>query len=440
MQIAVIGTGYVGLVTGACLANTGQRVACVDKDPEVVETLREGDVPFYEQGLERLVTRNAREERLTFTTDAASAIADSDILFIAVGTPMDEDGSADLTAVEQVAKQIGNNIDGYTIVISKSTVPVGTTERVGELIDQRTDEPFDVASNPEFMKEGSAVSDFQSPQRVVIGCDNPDARQTIADLYRPFMQKSERFVFTDPRTSEMIKYASNSMLATKISFINEMANICDQVGADVEQVRRGMSMDQRIGPHFIFPGVGYGGSCFPKDVKALATLAGENGAEPHILTSVDELNERQKLYLFDRARDYYDTLDDKTFAVWGLSFKPGTDDIRNAPAIENIRELLEAGATVRATDPQAIANAREALDDVDGDLEFSTSNYSVTEGADALFLFTEWEQFRHPDFQHLQKLMDQPTVFDGRNIYNPDRLDELGFNYVGVGRPTINST
>ncbi len=437
MQIAVVGTGYVGLVTGACLANTGQRVVCVDKDPEVVETLQGGEIPFYEEGLERLVARNAREERLTFTTDSASAIADSDILFIAVGTPMDEDGSADLSAVEAVAETIGEHIDGYTIAICKSTVPVGTTEHVGELIAARTDQPFDVASNPEFMKEGSAVRDFQSPQRVVIGCDNPDARQKIADLYRPFMQKSERFVFTDPRTSEMIKYASNSMLATKISFMNEMANICDQVGADVEVVREGMSMDERIGPHFIYPGVGYGGSCFPKDVRALATIAGENGAHPQILTSVDELNDRQKLYLFDRAREYFDTLEDKTFAIWGLSFKPGTDDIRNAPAIENIRKFLEAGASVRATDPQAIPNARRALSEADGDLEFSSSNYATAEDADALFLFTEWEQFRHPDFEHLRQLMAHPTVFDGRNIYKPDRLADLGFDYLAVGRPTL---
>jgi UDPglucose 6-dehydrogenase len=438
MKLAVIGTGYVGLVTGACLANTGQRVECVDKDPGVVKSLRDGEIPFYEEGLERLVERNLREERLSFTTDSGKAIEESDIVFITVGTPMDEDGSADLSAVEAVAGTIGENIDGYTIAICKSTVPVGTTDRVGEIIEERTDEPFDVASNPEFMKEGSAVDDFQSPQRVVIGCENPDAREKIADLYRPFMQRSERFVFTDPRSSEMIKYASNSMLATKISFINEVANICDRVGADVETVRQGMSMDERIGPHFIYPGVGYGGSCFPKDVKALAALARQNETERDILESVHELNERQKMYLFRRATDHFDTLEDKTLAVWGLSFKPGTDDIRQAPAIDNIRAFLEAGATVRATDPQAVDNARAELEEVaassSGELEFSSSNYTVADGADALFLFTEWEQFRHPDFEHLKQLMAEPTVFDGRNIYNPDRLNELGFTYIGVGR------
>jgi len=439
MDIAIIGTGYVGLVTGACLANTGQNVTCVDKDPDVVDTLEAGEVPFYEQGLDRLVTRNAREERLLFTTDTETAVGEADIVFICVGTPMDEDGSADLSAVEAVARDIGDAMDGHTIVVCKSTVPVGTTEHVGSIIESRTDEPVTVASNPEFMKEGSAVRDFQSPQRVVVGCDDDEARQRIADLYRPFMQRSERFVFTDPRTSEMIKYASNSMLATKISFMNEMASICDEVGADVETVRDGMSMDERIGPHFIYPGVGYGGSCFPKDVRALAALAGDNGAESDILTSVDELNDRQKLYLFRRAREHFDTLEDKTVAVWGLSFKPGTDDIRNSPAIANIRQFLEAGATVRATDPQAIDSAREALPETVGELTFNSSNYTVAEGADALFLFTEWEQFRHPDFQHLRQLMDGNTVFDGRNIYNPERMDELGFNYVAVGRPTVNA-
>jgi len=436
MDIATIGTGYVGLVTGACFANTGQQVVCADKDPEVVETLRSGDVPFYEQGLERLVRRNTREERLRFTTDSGEAVADAEIVFIAVGTPMDDDGSADLSAVWQVAETIGDHIDGETIVVTKSTVPVGTTRKVREIVDERTDEPFHVASNPEFMKEGSAVSDFQSPQRVVIGCDDDEAAQKIADLYRPFMQRSERFVFTDPETSEMIKYASNSMLATKISFMNEVANICDEVGADVETVRRGMSMDERIGPHFIYPGVGYGGSCFPKDVKALSALARQNATERDILESVHELNERQKLYLFRKAQDFYETLDDKTFAVWGLSFKPGTDDIRNAPALDNVRALADAGATVRATDPQAIDNAREELAANRDAIEFSSSNYAVAEDADGLFLFTEWEQFRHPDFEHLRRIMnDAPTVFDGRNIYDRDRLEELDFDYVGVGRP-----
>jgi len=436
MQISVIGTGYVGLVTGACLANTGQDVVCVDKDAELVERLGGGEVHIYESQLDELVEENLEDGRLEFTTDTQAAVAESDVVFIAVGTPTGADGAADLSAVEAVAAEIGDSIDGYTIVVCKSTVPVGTTRGVGEIIEGRTDEPFDVASNPEFLKEGSAVQDFQSPERVVIGSDSESVQQTLADIYRPFFQRSERFVFADPPTAEMIKYASNSMLATKISFINEIANICDEVGADVETVREGMSMDKRIGPHFIYPGVGYGGSCFPKDVKALAHLAGNNGAQPDLLTAVNDINERQKLYLYEQALGYFGSLDGTELAVWGLSFKPGTDDIRHAPALRNIRQFAADGAHVRATDPVAIDNAREELSDVADSVQFHTDNYATLEGADALFLFTEWNEFRNPNFDRIKDLMaDDPIIFDGRNVYRPARMRDLEFEYRAVGRP-----
>ena len=435
MQISVIGTGYVGLVTGTCLANTGQDVVCVDKDPELVERLRSGDVPIHESGLNELVEENLEDGRLSFTTDTHEAVSNSDVVFIAVGTPMDGNGAADLSAVKAVARDIGDSLDGYTIVVCKSTVPVGTNQKVGKIIGERTNEEFDVASNPEFLKEGSAVQDFQSPERVVIGCENEEAAETLADLYRPFFQRSERFVLCDVPTAEMIKYASNSMLATKISFMNEIANICDEVGADIERVREGMSLDERIGPHFIYPGVGYGGSCFPKDVRALERLGKDHGVEADMLSAVTEINERQKLYLYEHARGYFGSLDGLELAVWGLSFKPGTDDIRQAPAIKNVRQFVEDGASVRATDPHAIDNAREELSDLEG-VRFHKDNYATLEGADALFLFTEWTEFRNPNFERIRDLMaDDPVIFDGRNIYQPQKLRELGFEYRGVGRP-----
>ncbi|MFB6262402.1 MAG: UDP-glucose/GDP-mannose dehydrogenase family protein [Bradymonadaceae bacterium] len=434
MNVAVVGTGYVGLVTGACLANTGVDVTCIDKDPELVAQLEEGDVPIFEEGLDHLVEDNLRDGRLSFTTGSGPAIAAADIVFIAVGTPMDEDGSPDLSAVEAVARDIGDHVEGETVVVCKSTVPVGTCDRIAEIVGERTDQPYEVVSNPEFMKEGSAVRDFQSPSRVVIGCENEEVRQQVADLYRPFFQRSERFVMTDRRTAEMIKYASNSMLATKISFMNELSNICDEVGADVEQVREGMSMDERIGPHFIYPGVGFGGSCFPKDVRALAELGRQAGVEADMLESVTRINERQKLYLYDRAREHFGSLEGLDLAVWGLSFKPRTDDIREAPSLVNLERFVEDGASVRATDPEAIENAREALSDLEGDLEFSADDYAVLEGADALFLFTEWEEFRNPNFERIRELMDRPVIFDGRNIYPPEKLERMGFTYVGVGR------
>lgn len=435
MKIAVIGTGYVGLVTGACLANVGNEVICADKDAGKVEMLNSGGIPIYEEGLEPIVRRNHEDGRIRFTTDTAEAIQASDIIFIAVGTPPDEDGSADLKHVLAVARQIGENMNGHKIVICKSTVPVGTCDRVAEVISSVSDHDFDVASNPEFLKEGTAINDFQSPDRVVIGCASREAAETIGELYKPFMRRRERIVYMDVRSAEMTKYASNAMLATKISFINEIANICDEVGADVEMVRNGMSLDERIGPHFIYPGVGYGGSCFPKDVRALASLGRENGSETLLLDSVRDVNKAQKMRLYHAAKAKFGSLEGKTFAVWGLSFKPRTDDTREAPALLNIRAFVEEGATVRATDPEAIENAQRELADLGDAVQFSEDDYSVLEGADALFIFTEWDEFRSPKFDQIAALMNAPVIFDGRNLYRPDKMRERGFDYFSIGRP-----
>ncbi len=436
MKVGVIGAGYVGLVTSACLANTGNEVVCADRDPELVEQLERAEVPIYEEGLETLVERNTRDERLQFTPDTEEAVEHADVVFITVGTPPDEDGSADLGNIESVAETIGQTMDDYTIVVCKSTVPVGTCEHVADIIEQYTDCDFDIASNPEFMKEGAAVDDFKSPSRVVIGCADDEATDTLAELYQPFMRRSNRLLRVDVRSAEMIKYASNAMLATKISFINETANICEEVGADVEMVRQGMSLDERIGPHFIYPGVGYGGSCFPKDVQALARTARESGTEPRILDAVDTVNEHQKTRLYRAACEHFDgDLDGMTLAVWGLSFKPRTDDIRNAPSLSNVRRFVDDGAEVRATDPEAIMNARRALDAAGDEVQFFHKDYEVLEGADAIFIFTEWEEFRNPDFERMRELMERPIVFDGRNLYDPDKMRERGFEYICIGRP-----
>ncbi|MFP4597132.1 MAG: UDP-glucose dehydrogenase family protein [Persicimonas sp.] len=435
MKIAVVGTGYVGLVTGACLANAGNEVICADKDPEKVELLNSGGVPIYEEGLETIVKRNRADGRLLFTTDTADAVQKSDVIFIAVGTPPDEDGSADLKHVLAVAKEVGQNMNDHKIVICKSTVPVGTCDRVGETISEHTDHDFDVVSNPEFLKEGTAITDFQSPDRVVIGCANREAAEVVGELYKPFMRRRERIVYMDVRSAEMTKYASNAMLATKISFINEIANICDEVGADVEQVRNGMALDERIGPHFIYPGVGYGGSCFPKDVRALASLGKEHGAATRLLDSVRTVNQDQKLRLYHAAKAKFGSLENKKFAVWGLSFKPRTDDVREAPALLNIRRFVDEGATVAATDPEAVANASREMADIGEAIQYADDDYSVLEDADALFIFTEWEEFRSPNFERIEGLMKTPVIFDGRNLYEPERMRELGFDYFSVGRP-----
>lgn len=437
MKVAVIGAGYVGLVTGACLASTGNTVTCVDVDEAKIEMLRRGESPIYEAGLEPLIEEHYGEKRLFFTTDPASAIADAELVFIAVGTPSDTDGSADLRYVLQVAETIGDHIDGYTVVICKSTVPVGTCSRVREVVSSRTDEPFDVVSNPEFLKEGTAVSDFMSPSRVIIGSDSQRAADLVAELYSPFMRRTDRIVHMDIRSAEMTKYASNAMLATRISFMNEVANLCESVGADVEMVRQGMSYDDRIGPHFIYPGAGYGGSCFPKDVRALERLGTENNTATRILSSVDAVNVAQKQRLAAEVFSRFgQTLNGRTFAVWGLSFKPRTDDMREAPSLETIRALVEHGAQIRAHDPAALETAAAELEDIAHAVEFFEDEYAALAGADALIVHTEWNIYRAPDFSRVADLLNNPVVLDGRNLYSPSRMKERGFDYYAIGRPS----
>lgn len=435
MKIAVIGTGYVGLVTGACLANSGNNVVCADIDDRKVAMLNQGEIPIYEEGLEPIVRRNVSDERLSFTTDSSAAIQSSDIVFIAVGTPEDEDGSADLQYVLAVAKTIGENMNRPKIVICKSTVPVGTCDMVRDTIASVSNVGFDVVSNPEFLKEGTAVKDFQSPDRVIIGCDNPEAAQRVGELYAPFMRRSDRICYMDVRSAEMTKYASNAMLATKISFMNEIANLCEKVGANVERVRAGMSLDERIGPHFIYPGVGYGGSCFPKDIRALSRLGRENDFPTQILDAVDQVNARQKMRLVLAAQNYYGDLSGKTLATWGLSFKPRTDDTREAPAHASIRKLVELGATIRATDPIAIDNSKEDLADLGDAITFHADDYDTLKGADGLLIFTEWTQYRSPNFDRIAELLGTKAIFDGRNLYKPKMMHELGFYYYSIGRP-----
>jgi len=439
MHLTVIGSGYVGLVAGACFADVGNDVVCVDVDEAKIENLRQGIIPIYEPGLETVVKRNHDDGRLTFTTDTASAVRGAEIIFIAVGTPPGEDGSADLKHVIAVAESIGDAMQSDKIVVCKSTVPIGTCDKVYEVITSRTEHAVDVVSNPEFLKEGSALKDFQYPDRVIIGSRTEAGGKAVGRLYAPFMRRQERILYMDVRSAEMTKYASNSMLATKISFINEIANLCDAVGADVELVRRGMAMDERIGPHFIYPGVGFGGSCFPKDIKALARIARQVERPSHILDAVDQVNDEQKTRLIDFAHGFYGgDLSGKTFAVWGLSFKPKTDDIREAPAHVAIRRLVSAGATIRATDPAALENSRAELADLGGAIEFLDGDYETLDGADALFVFTEWNEFRSPNFARMKERLAAPVIFDGRNIYDPKVVrEEHGFTYFCIGRSTV---
>lgn len=438
MKIAVIGSGYVGLVAGACFADVGNHVICVDRDPAKIALLESGGIPIYEPGLEDIVKRNVADRRLTFTTSTHDAVIASDFIFIAVGTPPGEDGAADLTHVLAVAEAVARAMNGYKIVVCKSTVPVGTCDRVGDVMRKFTQHKFDVVSNPEFLKEGAAIQDFMSPDRVVVGCDNPEAAQRVGDLYSAFMRRNERILVMKTRSSEMTKYASNSILATKISFMNEIANLCDAVGADVAEVRRGMSMDERIGPHFIYPGVGYGGSCFPKDVRALAMLGKANGRQTSILDAVEDVNNAQKSRLLDFARGYFrGELAGKRFAVWGLSFKPRTDDVREAPALHAIRQLVAAGAAVVATDPVAIHTAQPELADLGDAVTFSEDDYAMLEGADGLFVFTEWNEFRSPDFSRIANALREKVVFDGRNIYRPADVKAAGMTYFCIGRATV---
>jgi UDPglucose 6-dehydrogenase len=433
MRIAVVGTGYVGLVAGTCFAETGHFVTCVDVDEEKVQALRSGRTPIYEPGLEELLERNIKAERLSFTTDLASAVRGAEVVFIAVGTPQGDDGNADLRAAMKVAHDIAAAAERYTVIVNKSTVPVGTAARMqAELAGLKA--PIDVVSNPEFLKEGAAIDDFQRPDRIVIGASSERARAVIADLYAPFVRTESPIYFMDPASAELTKYAANAMLATRISFINEVAALCERVGADVDAVRKAMGADKRIGHPFLFPGVGYGGSCFPKDVKALVATARNHGLDFALLAAVDAVNDRQKRLLAQKARAHFagqGGVRGRKVAVWGLAFKPKTDDIRSAPALSLIEELLADGAVITAHDPVAMESARRQLGDR---VQYAANPYTAVQAAEALFLVTEWNEFRQPDFARIKQLMAKPVVFDGRNIWNPQRLADLGFTYQGVGR------
>jgi UDPglucose 6-dehydrogenase len=431
VKIAVIGTGYVGLVTGTCLAETGHRVTCVDLDARKIATLRAGGIPIYEPGLEELVKRNVRDGRLDFTTSTPEAVRDVDVAFIAVGTPPGETGEADLSYVLAAAEQIGRAIGRYTVIVNKSTVPVGSADRVSEVVARVAQAPFDVVSNPEFLKEGAAIDDFMRPDRIVVGIASERARAVMTELYAPFVRTEQPILFMDRRSSELTKYAANAMLATRISFMNDVASLCERVGADVDHVRRGMGSDRRIGYPFLFPGAGFGGSCFPKDVRALMTMARGVGLDFDLLRSVERVNERQKRALLDKALKHFGSLQGLTFAVWGLAFKPKTDDMREAPSITIIEGLLGNGARVRAHDPVASEVAGAIFG---GRIDISPDPYAAAAGADALVLVTEWNEFRQPDFALLRRTMKQPVLFDGRNIWDPAKVRALGFAYQGIGR------
>lgn len=431
MNIAMIGTGYVGLVTGSCFAETGNDVVCVDVDEAKIEQLRGGRVPFHELGLEELIQRNTREGRLSFSTDLPDAVRGAETIFIAVGTPQVSAGGADLSQVFAVAEDIARAMNGGKIVVTKSTVPVGTAARVKEIIEAGTGHPVEVVSNPEFLKEGTAVEDFMKPDRVVLGGDDAGSLERLKSLYDPFVRRGNPIILTDSRSAEMSKYASNAILATRISFINETARLCEKEGADVEQVRRIMGLDHRIGPHFIFPGAGFGGSCLPKDIRAMIAMGGEDLEMP-LLRAVDRVNETQKGLLLEKVAAHFDGgLAGRTLAVWGLAFKARTDDMREAPAIRVIDGLLEAGARVRAFDPEAMKEARKRYGDR---IEYGSSNYEVAEGADAVLILTEWNEFRSPDFPRLKELLREPVLFDGRNLYDPAAMRRYGFIYYSIGR------
>lgn len=430
MKVTMIGTGYVGLVTGTCFAESGNDVTCLDVDQKKVDLLNGGGVPIYEPGLTELVKRNTASGRLKFSTDYATAISGAKCVFICVGTPQDEQGAADLKYVQSAAECMAPHLSEGTIVICKSTVPVGTNRKVAAWIKAGTDTKFYSASNPEFLKEGAAIDDFTKPDRVVVGVDEADASDVLQELYRPFLRTEKPFISVGIESAEMIKYAANCMLATKISFINEMANICEKVGADINEVRKGIGHDARIGFSFLFPGVGYGGSCFPKDVRALHAVAAKNGLNARILKTVDETNDQQKAVLFNKLKAYFGELSGKTIAVWGLSFKPRTDDIREAPSLVLIRELLNAGASVNVADPVAIENVRAVLGD---SVTYCDHHYDACEQADALAIVTEWNEFRNPDFDYIKLKMKSPVIFDGRNLYDRRTMAERGFHYSGIG-------
>ena len=437
MNIAIVGTGYVGLVSGACFAEMGVNVTCVDVDELKIKELILGRIPIYEPGLDELVLRNQKESRLNFTTDFTSVIDDVEVVFSAVGTPPDEDGSADLQYVLAVARQFGQNIKKYSVLVTKSTVPVGTAKKVKRVIEEElqkrgVDIPFDVVSNPEFLKEGVAIKDFMSPDRVVVGVESEKAKEIMVKLYRPFLLNNFRVIFTDIPSAEMIKYAANSMLATRISFMNDIANLCELVGADVNMVRKGIGSDSRIGSKFLYPGCGYGGSCFPKDVKALIKTAEGYGYSMHVLKAVERVNESQKLVLFNKLNDYYrGMLQGKVVALWGVAFKPDTDDMREAPALITIKSLLDAGCIVKVFDPIAMNECKRRIGDV---VIYTTDMYDAVLDADALLVLTEWKQFRLPSWRVVVKSMNKPLVIDGRNIYDMEEMREFGVEYKGIGR------
>jgi len=432
VRVAVIGTGYVGLVVGACLAETGNDVACADVDAAKIEALRQNKIPIYEPGLEELVERNQSQQRLQFTTDVGRAIGGAEVIFIAVGTPPEEDGSADLRHVLAVAETIGRSISREVVIVTKSTVPVGTAERVRAVVSKFAQYPFHMCSNPEFLKEGAAVDDFMKPDRVVLGAESDHARSVMTEVYAPFVRTGRPIIFMDIASAEMTKYAANAMLATRISFMNEIANLCERVGANVDLVRKGIGSDTRIGPSFLFPGPGYGGSCFPKDVKALLKTSQDYGVPLNVLNAVEEANEHQKRRLFEKLEAALNgKLRGSHIALWGLAFKPNTDDMREAPALTLIDGLLAAGATVVAHDPAAMPECRRRLGDR---IRYADTNYDALDGADALVIVTDWNEYRHPDFNRMKQALRRPVIIDGRNLYNPDRLRSLGFVYDSIGR------
>lgn len=432
MKICVIGTGYVGLVAGTCLADMGNDVICVDNDHVKLQKLEKGIVPIYEPGLEELIKANISEGRLTFSSDLDNAVKESKVCFIAVGTPQAEDGSADLSMVFDVAKHIAKAMNEYKVIVDKSTVPIGTAEKVAEIIRANTDFDFDVVSNPEFLKQGAAVDDFLYPDRVIIGSDSWRATELMQEIYSSFLRTANRIIVMDVKSAEMTKYAANAFLATKISFANEIANICEKLGADAEMVRIGITTDKRIGNQFLFPGIGYGGSCFPKDVKALINIFENNNSESRILQAVHSVNQKQRSKFLEKIITHFDgNLSGKVFGLWGLAFKPKTNDMREAPAITVIEELLKRGAIIKAFDPKAMETAYEIFGNR---ITYAPKSYEALDGADAMILLTEWNEFRRPDFERVKELLNSPVIFDGRNLYNPERLKNTGFEYYCIGR------
>ena len=432
MQLAVVGTGYVGLVAGAGFADFGNDVACVDVDGNKIARLKQGEIPIFEPGLDALIATNVRAGRLRFSTEVAAAIRSAEVVFIAVGTPPSPSGAADLSAVFAVAETIGRNLESFKVIATKSTVPVGTADRIQGIIQGLSSQPFGVASNPEFLKEGNAINDFMKPDRVVIGSDSPTARDVLRNLYSPFVRSNDRIHVMDARSAELTKYAANALLASRISFMNDLALLAEKVGADIECVRKGVGADPRIGPKFLFPGPGFGGSCFPKDISALLKTADDMGHDLAIVRATETVNARQKKVLGAKVRAHFgESLVGRKIALWGLAFKPQTDDIREAPALTLIEDLLDAGATVHAHDPQAMSNVRALLGDR---ILFAESMYGAVEGADALVLVTEWHEYRTPDFHRLKRVMRQPALFDGRNTWVPSEVRQLGFTYSGIGR------